>query len=110
MIIIDERRLSQSTIETIGHNYGISDTGCDFDEYAKKVCKLLQSEGNKKEFNSKIIRPLRLCGLRMYLFLLTGKPQTYREYADWQGVEVDRGLRNDFVNGMEDLKRNGIIE
>ena len=46
----------------------------------------------------------------MYLFLLTGKPQTYREYAEWQGVEVSRGLRNDFVNGMDDLKRNGIIE
>lgn len=110
MITIDERRLSQSTIEAIGHNYGISDTGCDFDEYAKKVCKLLQNEGNRKKFNSKIIRPLKLCGLRMYLFLLTGRSQTYREYAEWQGVEADRGLRKDFANGMEDLKRNGIIE
>lgn len=36
MITIDERRLSQSTIETIGHNCGISDTGCDFDEFCKE--------------------------------------------------------------------------
>lgn len=41
MLLVDERRISPTTIEAIGHNYGISDTGCMFDEYDKKVCRLL---------------------------------------------------------------------
>ena len=111
MLLIDEKKLSQTTIEAIGHNYGISDAGLMFDEYAKKVCQVLSiNKGSRRIFDSKIIRPLRLCGLRMYLFLLSGRPQTYAEYADWQGVEVNRSLRNDFTSGMEDLRRNGIVE
>ena len=50
MLVVDERKLSQSTIEAIGHNYGISDTGYDFDEH---LCRKNADDMYKKVFGSK---------------------------------------------------------
>lgn len=102
MLVVDERKLSQSTIEAIGHNYGISDTGYDFEEYPKLICKLLQVK-KKKGIDSKLVGKLKLCGLRVYLFSLTGKEMNVREYAEWLGKELTVGVRQDFTKGIDDL-------
>lgn len=107
MLLIDERRISPTTIEAIGHNYGISDTGCMFDQYDRKVCKLLQARMVKP---SEQLRALKLCGLRVYLYYLTKGEMTAKAYADWWGMELDRGMRKDFMSGVEDLKVNGFLE
>lgn len=104
MLVVDERKLSQSTIEAIGHNYGISDTGYDFDEYSKLICKLLQVK-KKKGIDSKLVGKLKLCGLRVYLFSLTGKEMNAREYANWLGKEFTQSVRKDFNNGLEDIQQ-----
>ena len=104
MLVVDERKLSQSTIEAIGHNYGISDTGYDFDEYSKLICKLLQVK-KKKGIDSKLVGKLKLCGLRVYLFSLTGKEMSAREYANWLGKEFTQSVRKDFNNGLEDMQQ-----
>lgn len=106
MLLIDEKKLSQTTIEAIGHNYGISDAGLMFDEYAKKVCQVLQVR-KKKGIDNKVIGQLKLCGLRVYLYSLTGKEMNARSYAEWLGKECTQSIRKDFNNGLEDLKANG---
>lgn len=103
MLLIDEKKLSQTTIEAIGHNYGISDAGLMFDEYAKKVCQVLQVR-KKKGIDSKVIGQLKLCGLKVYLYSLTGKEMNARSYAEWLGKECTSTIRQDFSKGLEDMK------
>ena len=106
MLVVDERKLSQSTIEAIGHNYGISDTGYDFDEYSKLICKLLQVK-KKKGIDSKLVGKLKLCGLRVYLYQQSGGVMTPQAYAEWLGKDLNKAVRTDFANGIENLKEMG---
>ena len=102
MLVVDERKLSQSTIKEKEKNYGNSDTGYDFEKYSKLICKLLQKK-KKKGIDSKLVGKLKLCGLRVYLFSLTGKEMNVREYAEWLGKELTVGVRQDFTKGIDDL-------
>ena len=42
MIIVDENRLADQTIEMIGHDMGIDDVGLTFEGYVEKVKKILR--------------------------------------------------------------------
>lgn len=103
MVMIDETRVSQNTIEAIGHNYGIPDIGCMFDQYAKKVLGYLKKK-TPEPIDSKLVGKLKLCGLRVYLYQQSGGVMTPQAYAEWLGKNLTISVRQDFTNGIEDLK------
>lgn len=106
MVMIDETRVSQNTIEIIGHNYGIPDTGCTFDQYAKRVLGYLKKK-TPEPIDNKLVGKLKLCGLRVYLYQQSGGVMTPQAYAEWLGKDLNKAVRTDFANGIENLKEMG---
>lgn len=103
MIIVDENRLTDQTIEMIGHDMGIDDVGLTFEGYVEKVKKILRKAPLSVIKGSKA-RELKLCGLRVYLYSLTKRPLVVSEYAKWLGQDLTMTVRTEFTRGIEDIK------
>lgn len=103
MVMIDETMIDSSVLEAIGHNYGIRDTGCSYGEYAKRVLMYLKKK-TPKQVDNKLVGKLKLCGLRVYLYQLNGGEMTPQAYAAWLGKDLTISIRQDFNNGVEDIK------
>lgn len=103
MIMIDEKMIDNSVLEAIGHNYGIRDTGCMYGEYAKRVLAYLKKK-TPEPIDNKLVGKLKLCGLRVYLYQQSGGVMTPQAYAEWLGKNLTISVRQDFTNGIEDLK------
>lgn len=106
MVMIDEKMIDNSVIEAIGHNYGIRDTGCMYGEYVKRVLGYLKKK-TPEPIDSKLVGKLKLCGLRVYLYQQSGGVMTPQAYAEWLGKDLNKAVRTDFANGIENLKEVG---
>lgn len=109
MWMIDNKWLTKSMIEDIGRTQGIDNEGLTYDEYIKKVQQVLKVPEVIAP-KGRDIADLSGNGLKVYLYMSTGRPLEPRAYAEWLGKEHNRGTRKAFQDGIADLKEKGLVE